>query len=244
MHRLPQPALDGGEVPGQPALHVVPHRRASTTRRRTTITPAGRPGAQCVECHMPEHLHGGRSAPRPQLAVPRPDLTVDSGTPNACNGCHTKEEESAEWAAAQIRDWVGAEKAAPPHWTAAITAGRRRTEGADKLLIDVLENEDAGAGAGDGRGVARWPGQTGGARPPLRKQLKKKRGVDPAVRTAAAASYPATEAADYVRMLGPGSGRSAYRRPNCCREPARRRAGPVHRSAGSTTLQSRPRRVS
>ena len=164
----------------------------------------GTPGAQCVECHMPSSTYMVVDPRRDHsLRIPRPDLTVTEGTPNACNGCHTKKEESAEWAAAQIRDWVGAEKAAPLHWTAAITAGRRRAEGADKLLIDVLENKKMPALVQATAAELLGGLATPDAQAALRKQLKKKRGVDPAIRTAAAASYPATEAADYVRMLGP-----------------------------------------
>ena len=37
--------------------------------------------------------------------VPRPDLTVEIGTPNACNACHEKE--SAAWAAAATAKWYG-----------------------------------------------------------------------------------------------------------------------------------------
>ena len=35
--------------------------------------------------------------------VPRPDLSVSLGTPNACNGCHTKND--ASWAADIIAKW-------------------------------------------------------------------------------------------------------------------------------------------
>jgi len=39
------------------------------------------------------------------LRVPRPDLSVKLGTPNACNGCHTNRD--ARWAAAQVKQWYG-----------------------------------------------------------------------------------------------------------------------------------------
>jgi len=37
--------------------------------------------------------------------VPRPDLSVKLGTPNACNDCHI--DKSAEWAASTINGWYG-----------------------------------------------------------------------------------------------------------------------------------------
>jgi predicted CXXCH cytochrome family protein len=66
----------------------------------------GSSGAQCVDCHMPtatymvidpRHDHS--------LRAPRPDLSVQLGTPNACNACHTKRD--APWAAAQVKSWFG-----------------------------------------------------------------------------------------------------------------------------------------
>jgi Flp pilus assembly protein TadD len=40
--------------------------------------------------------------------IPRPDLSVKLGTPNACNDCHT--DQSAQWAAAAIERWYGPER--------------------------------------------------------------------------------------------------------------------------------------
>ncbi len=39
------------------------------------------------------------------LRVPRPDLSVTLGTPNACNGCHANRD--ARWAAARVEAWFG-----------------------------------------------------------------------------------------------------------------------------------------
>lgn len=46
-------------------------------------------GAQCVNCHMPHTTYMEVDARRDHsLRVPRPDLSVKLGTPNACVGCH------------------------------------------------------------------------------------------------------------------------------------------------------------
>ena len=67
---------------------------------------AGTEGAQCVNCHAPtetymvvdpRHDHSFR--------IPRPDLTDEIGTPNACNTCHN--DESPEWATEQMVAWYG-----------------------------------------------------------------------------------------------------------------------------------------
>jgi tetratricopeptide (TPR) repeat protein len=49
----------------------------------------GSTGASCVECHMPETTYMAVDARRDHsLRVPRPDLSVAIGTPNACTRCH------------------------------------------------------------------------------------------------------------------------------------------------------------
>jgi predicted CXXCH cytochrome family protein len=64
------------------------------------------PALACASCHMPartymvvdkRHDHSFR--------IPRPDLSVKLGTPNACNDCHG--DKSPEWAAAAIEGWHG-----------------------------------------------------------------------------------------------------------------------------------------
>jgi predicted CXXCH cytochrome family protein len=64
------------------------------------------PKVTCASCHMPastymvidkRHDHSFR--------IPRPDLSVKLGTPNACNNCHT--DKSAQWAADAIERWHG-----------------------------------------------------------------------------------------------------------------------------------------
>lgn len=49
----------------------------------------GTPGAACVDCHMPERTYMEVDERRDHsLRIPRPDLSVKLGTPNACTGCH------------------------------------------------------------------------------------------------------------------------------------------------------------
>lgn len=49
----------------------------------------GTPGASCIECHMPSTTYMMVDARRDHsFRVPRPDLSVRLGTPNACTGCH------------------------------------------------------------------------------------------------------------------------------------------------------------
>jgi predicted CXXCH cytochrome family protein len=75
----------------------------------------------CIACHMPvrtymgvdrRHDHGFR--------VPRPDLSVKIGTPNACNGCHA--DKPPAWTAAAIERWYGASRKGFQHYAEAFNA--------------------------------------------------------------------------------------------------------------------------
>ncbi|MEM1044616.1 MAG: tetratricopeptide repeat protein [Pseudomonadota bacterium] len=76
---------------------------------------AGTPGAQCVSCHMPEKAYMVVDPRRDHsFRVPRPDLTVSIGTPNACNACHA--DRDAAWAAAAVKAWYPSGRAGMPHF--------------------------------------------------------------------------------------------------------------------------------
>jgi len=64
----------------------------------------GSTGALCAECHMPETTYMGVDPRRDHsMRVPRPDLSVVMGVPNACNQCHV--DKDARWAVNATRDW-------------------------------------------------------------------------------------------------------------------------------------------
>jgi predicted CXXCH cytochrome family protein len=67
------------------------------------------PPVGCVSCHMPTHTYMVVDQRHDHsLRIPRPDLSVKLGTPNACNDCHT--DKTAGWAASAIESWYG------PNW--------------------------------------------------------------------------------------------------------------------------------
>jgi predicted CXXCH cytochrome family protein len=108
--------------------------------------PMGTPGSSCVECHMPA-THYMVVDPRRDhsLRIPRPDLSVEIGTPNACNKCHTRPEESPQWAADAIVRWYGPSRRGDPHWGPAIAAGRERKPEGEELLIGLLKRQQTPA---------------------------------------------------------------------------------------------------
>src|SRR5690606_7931889 len=79
------------------------------------------------------------------LRVPRPDLSVLLGTPNACNDCHTKSTETSEWAAEKVREWYGPERHDDPHWAPALAAGRSGSAHGESLLLGVVKRRQTPA---------------------------------------------------------------------------------------------------
>ena len=63
-------------------------------------------GAQCINCHMVARTYMGVDHRRDHsFRLPRPDQSVEYGTPNACTQCHLKE--TLEWAAEAVNKWYG-----------------------------------------------------------------------------------------------------------------------------------------
>jgi len=53
----------------------------------------GKPGALCVNCHMPETTYMAVDPRRDHsFRIPRPDLSAQFGTPNSCSECHLRDE--------------------------------------------------------------------------------------------------------------------------------------------------------
>jgi Flp pilus assembly protein TadD len=102
----------------------------------------GTPGARCVDCHMPARPYMVVDPRRDHsFRVPRPDLTVTIGTPNACQGCHA--DRPAAWAAAKTTEWLGAKVSETRHYGEVIDAGRRGLAQADAALARLAGDSGA-----------------------------------------------------------------------------------------------------
>ncbi|WP_372753193.1 tetratricopeptide repeat protein [Mariniflexile sp.] len=63
-------------------------------------------GAMCINCHMTGKYYMGNDFRRDHsFRVPRPDLSLKYGTPNACTGCH--KDKTDKWAAAEFKKLFG-----------------------------------------------------------------------------------------------------------------------------------------
>ncbi len=117
-------------------------------RAETFATPdhhfhqQGGPGSNCVDCHMivrpymvvdPRHDHSFR--------IPRPDLTVKIGTPNACNDCHA--DRSPAWAADALVRRFGPERPGMFHYGEAIHAAQQSRPGAARMLRRVIDDSQS-----------------------------------------------------------------------------------------------------
>jgi tetratricopeptide (TPR) repeat protein len=67
--------------------------------------------------------------------VPRPDLSVSIGTPNACNDCHS--DRNAKWAAAAVTLWFPAGRSGIQHFGEALHAARIGAPDAAAKLLAV-----------------------------------------------------------------------------------------------------------
>ncbi len=102
-----------------------------------TFHKAGSTGASCVSCHMPtrdymvvhaRHDHSFR--------VPRPDLSVSTGNPNACTQCHRNK--SNAWAAEAALRWWGDKARKQPHYGQTMYAAREELAPAEAALQQLV----------------------------------------------------------------------------------------------------------
>lgn len=88
-------------------------------RHHAGVTPA----PTCMSCHMPTRTYM-LIDPRHDhtFRIPRPDLSVTLGTPNACNDCHR--DKPAWWAAAAVEQWFGPDRRGLQNYASAFHAAR------------------------------------------------------------------------------------------------------------------------
>lgn len=72
-------------------------------------------GSLCVNCHMTARTYMGVDARRDHsFRIPRPDMSMRTGSPDACTSCHG--DKAAGRAQKQILDWYGKKQVQPPHY--------------------------------------------------------------------------------------------------------------------------------
>ncbi|WP_442869785.1 tetratricopeptide repeat protein [Bradyrhizobium sp. CCBAU 65884] len=118
--------------------HAPARYESPTHRHHGDVSPP----PSCGACHMPErrymvvdrrHDHGFR--------IPRPDLSVQLGTPNACNDCHR--DRSSAWAAQQVEIWFGPQRRGYQTYASAFHAAWSEAAAGQELLAAIAGSSDA-----------------------------------------------------------------------------------------------------
>jgi predicted CXXCH cytochrome family protein len=158
----------------------------------------GSEGSQCVACHMPAKDYMVVQSRRDHsIRVPRPDLSVKLGTPNACNGCHA--DRTAQWAADRSAEWWGRARRERPHYAEALAAGRAGGAGAAEAL-STLVSSDTLPGIVRATALDALRGDAGTA---IDARVAATRDPDAEVRAAATTSLEAAPADVRLRALAP-----------------------------------------
>jgi predicted CXXCH cytochrome family protein len=98
-------------------------------------------GSRCVECHMPTRTYMTvHERHDHSLRIPRPDLSVKLGVPDACNNCH--KDKTAKWAADAMAKWYGREPASYQRFARALAAGADGAPGAAHALALLAEDKE------------------------------------------------------------------------------------------------------
>ena len=93
-------------------------------------------GWLCISCHMPQRPYMVIDYRADHsIRVPRPDLNLSNGTPDACSmaGCH--DDQSVQWSADWYTKWYGLSRR--PHFGTVLSASRRGEAGALEGLIQI-----------------------------------------------------------------------------------------------------------
>ena len=125
--------FEGNELCGQ-CHRLDTYDSAGHHFHKKTVDGEPSAGALCISCHMPQQLYmvvDWRADH--SLRVPRPDLTRDIGTPNACGqaGCHA--DKGLRWQIDEYEKWYG--RAKKPHYGTVLAAGRERQGEAREQLV-------------------------------------------------------------------------------------------------------------
>ena len=160
---------------------------------------AGSAGAQCVNCHMPTKTYMVVDARRDHsIRIPRPDLSVALGTPNACTQCHAGS--SPEWAAKTVARWFPNGRQTTPHFGAALHAGRVGAADAEQQLDRLILDKNQPAIARASALPLLAPYASPASEPAIKAAIGE---PDPLVRMAAPRALPGTPPPRFVDAMAP-----------------------------------------
>lgn len=99
----------------------------------------GSAGSDCLGCHMPGRYYMGVDFRRDHsMRVPRPDLALSIGVPDACIGCH--DDRKPAWAAGKVREWFGTARTEARHYGLILHDGDIDAAGARQELLALAQD--------------------------------------------------------------------------------------------------------
>jgi tetratricopeptide (TPR) repeat protein len=154
-------------------------------------------GALCRDCHMPgKYFMGVDIRYDHSMRIPRPDLSIELGTPNACTHCH--DDKTNQWALEYVNKWYGEKKKV--HYASLLADAYEGKAGADSGLLKMINNNlypEIIRATAIGY-LSNY--QSGQARDALRKALND---PDPLLRYTAVENFIAADSAELLRVLVP-----------------------------------------
>jgi hypothetical protein len=221
LHGLPRAARQKLRAEGN-ALCTRCHAAASVRFAGAPSPPyEGSKGAQCVTCHMPTQnymvIHARQDH---SLRIPRPDLSLTLGSPNACTQCHTDRSRSgrpAPWISGTARPGANA-RTTVQHLHAGETQGHARLT---RPARTRRQSDGAGNRPGDGATLAQ-PHANPGTLPAAQALLQR---PDPSVRIAALGMLATAEMTNRVPWSRAAARRPRARRTHRGGAPPRRYTG-------------------
>ncbi len=94
-------------------------------------------GNLCRDCHMPGRFYMGVDKRFDHsMRIPRPDLSIKLGTPNACINCH--DDKTDQWALLNVNKWYGEQKKA--HYATILADAGAGKAGADSGLLKIINS--------------------------------------------------------------------------------------------------------
>ncbi|MEE9149080.1 MAG: tetratricopeptide repeat protein, partial [Candidatus Tectomicrobia bacterium] len=136
-----QMKAEGNAVCTQCHQESPPARFPALTARNYDTTEhhnheAGSSGAKCVSCHMPTRTYMEIDPRRDHsLRIPRPDLSLKLGVPNACTQCHS--DRTNDWASKTVDHWFG-DRHRPRHYGEVLQAARLGLPNAPNDLVELI----------------------------------------------------------------------------------------------------------
>ncbi|MEI7724249.1 MAG: multiheme c-type cytochrome [Bacteroidota bacterium] len=154
-------------------------------------------GNLCRDCHMPGQFYMGIDKRYDHsLRIPRPDLSISLGTPNACINCH--DDKTNAWALQNVNKWYGERKKA--HYGTILEEAAIGKAGADSGLLRIINSNlypEIIRSTAIGY-LSAYPSVK--AQDAVRKALND---PDPLLRYTAAENYVTADSALLIRTLSP-----------------------------------------